>query len=142
VLGVDVVDETSAMVRFSDANECVRAAATYHNTLFNERPLLFAVPTEAHLQMVQSAPAARPQTGHRVFIFGLPFSFNWKDLKNLVEPFGSCFVDIKTDQTGRSRGFAVVRFDNYDDAMACINGLNNTELERRILNVRMDKDAA
>ncbi len=74
-----------------------------------------------------------------VFIFNIPFSMAWQDVKDLTNPFGSAYVEVPREHNGsRSKGYATVRFENMEIGKAFVERYNNTELEGRKLSVRFD----
>jgi cold-inducible RNA-binding protein len=66
-----------------------------------------------------------------IFVAKLDFRTESEDLKEAFEAFG--VVDsakvIMDHETGRSRGFAFVEMPNDDEALAAIDGLNETQLD-------------
>lgn len=81
-----------------------------------------------------------PIAGRQLFVGNLPFSFQWRDLKDLCEPFGKVVrSDIAMNGTGKSRGFGEVVFENAADATVCIAELNGTLINNREIEVREDK---
>lgn len=69
----------------------------------------------------------------KLFVGSLPFSTTDDDLQQLFAQYGTvASAKVMTDrETGRSRGFGFVEFDNDDEAKAAIDALNNSELEGR-----------
>ena len=70
-----------------------------------------------------------------VYIGNLPFSYREEHLRDLLAPFsGVGSIRIVTDRdTGRSRGFAFVTFDDDAAAKAAIAKLSGHEVEGRAL---------
>lgn len=66
-----------------------------------------------------------------IFVAKLDFRTQSEDLREAFEAYGE--VDsakvIMDHETGRSRGFAFVEMPNDDEALAAIEGLNETELD-------------
>lgn len=66
-----------------------------------------------------------------IFVAKLDFRTQSEDLREAFEAYGE--VDsakvIMDHETGRSRGFAFVEMSNDDEALAAIEGLNETELD-------------
>ena len=50
-------------------------------------------------------------------------------------------VDLKTRDDGRSRGWALVEFSSEEDAVSCVEQLNNAILQERCMTIRMDRKA-
>ncbi len=64
--------------------------------------------------------------GTSVYVGNLPWSFDWKALKDLFAEYGPGYADVKIGNDGRSRGYGIVRFDTPDAAAAAIAALNGT----------------
>jgi RNA recognition motif-containing protein len=80
--------------------------------------------------------------GTQLFVSNLPFEANWKDLKEHFSTAGEVQrAFIKVSDTGRSRGFGVVRFLKKEDAENAIETLNGVEFQGRPLDVRFDNKA-
>lgn len=72
----------------------------------------------------------------RLYVGNLPFSVKEDQLREIFETGERQLVDAKliTDrQTGRSRGFGFVEFENSEDAQAAIKELNGTEINGRAI---------
>jgi heterogeneous nuclear ribonucleoprotein M len=83
-------------------------------------------------------------TGTSVFVGNLPWSFDWKNLKDLFSKFNPGYADVKIGNDGRSRGYGIVRFDTPDAAAAAVAALNGTPVgdpPREII-VREDRSTA
>jgi RNA recognition motif-containing protein len=79
-----------------------------------------------------------------LFVAGLDFGMNEQELKECFASFGTVVsAKIVTDRaTGKSRGFGFVDMSNADEAQACINGLNNTNIKGRTIAVRFKEERA
>ena len=73
----------------------------------------------------------------KLFVGGLPFSTTDEELSEAFAPFGSVSsAKVITDrETGRSRGFAFVEYDNDDEGKAAIDGLDGKDLGGRTIHV-------
>ncbi|KAK0733399.1 hypothetical protein B0T26DRAFT_622939, partial [Lasiosphaeria miniovina] len=72
---------------------------------------------------------------------GLAWHTEENKLREKFEEFGPVeeAVVVKDRDTGRSRGFGFVRFENEADAIAAIENMNNIEFDGRT--IRVDKAA-
>ena len=80
----------------------------------------------------------------RLFVAGLPFSFNDQALADLFAQCGkvvSANVIIDRD-TGRSKGFGFVEMTTSEEAQAAITKLNNFDVEGRkiVVNVARPRE--
>lgn len=69
----------------------------------------------------------------RLFVAGLPFSFDDQALGDLFSQIGKVesATVIMDRETGRSKGFGFVEMSTPDEAQAAITKLNNTDVEGR-----------
>lgn len=80
----------------------------------------------------------------RLFVAGLPFSFNDQSLGDLFSQYGkveSATVIIDRE-TGRSKGFGFVEMSTPEEATEAIAKLNNTDVEGRkiVVNVARPRE--
>ncbi len=71
----------------------------------------------------------------KLYVGNLPFTTADEDLQQLFAQHGTlASAKVMTDrETGRSRGFGFVEFENDDEAKAAIEALNNSDFEGRTL---------
>lgn len=71
----------------------------------------------------------------RLFVAGLPYSFDSQALKDLFSKIGTVVsADVITDKfTGQSKGFGFVEMSTDEEAKKAIEELNETDLEGRKL---------
>jgi len=80
--------------------------------------------------------------GTQLYVGNLSYSTTWRDLKNHFSQAGEIVrADVKTSDSGRSKGFGIVRFTRSEDAEAAISSLGGVELDGRSLEVRLDHKA-
>ncbi|XP_028406038.1 myelin expression factor 2-like [Dendronephthya gigantea] len=76
---------------------------------------------------------------NRVYVYNLPFSLKWQDLKDHMKKVGDVvFAEIMEDSSGRSKGCGVVEFTSSEDAQRAIRELNDTNLGGRLMKIRED----
>ena len=75
--------------------------------------------------------------GKKLYVGNLPFSATDADLEALFGTFGSVVsaVVISDRETGRSRGFGFVEFENEGDAESAQQGLDGNDMDGRNLRV-------
>ena len=80
----------------------------------------------------------------KLFVGSLPWAVNDEALKEAFATYGNVIsANVVTDrQTGRSRGFGFVEFENDSEAAAAIEALNGSELDGRniVVNEAKPKD--
>ena len=72
-----------------------------------------------------------------IYVSNLSFKLQDEDLKQVFTSFGEVTSAkvIRDNQSGRSRGFGFVEFENKEDALKAMEGLNGKELIGKILSV-------
>lgn len=71
----------------------------------------------------------------KLFVGNIPYGMSEEDLREVFEEFGtisSCKL-ILDRETGRSRGFGFVEYGTGDEAQAAIDGLNNKDVQGKVL---------
>ncbi len=79
---------------------------------------------------------------NKLFVGGLSWGTESDSLRSAFAQYGTVTdaVVITDRETGRSRGFGFVTFDNSDDAKAAITAMDQSDLDGRTLNVNMAQD--
>jgi RNA recognition motif-containing protein len=74
---------------------------------------------------------------YKVFVGGLPFSTTDDELKELFAAHGAVAsaTVVKDRDTGRSKGFGFVEFENDDEGKAAEQALNGSDLGGRSISV-------
>ncbi len=71
----------------------------------------------------------------KLYVGNLPYNTSEEDLKELFSPYGAAenIALISDRETGRSKGFGFVEFQNDDEAKAAIDALNGHDFSGRAL---------
>ncbi|RTK95041.1 RNA-binding protein [Candidatus Saccharibacteria bacterium] len=74
---------------------------------------------------------------YKLFVGGLPFATTDEELNELFSQHGavSSAVVVKDRDTGRSKGFGFVEFENDDEGKAAEKALHNSDLGGRTITV-------
>ena len=76
----------------------------------------------------------------QLVVHGLPFSYDWVQLRDMMKASGKiCKVDIKKDQSGRSKGWATVQFEDDVSAQKAIDMFHGSLLQGRTIQVQKDR---
>lgn len=91
----------------------------------------------------QRSNTATGPTGANLFVFNFPRMFTDDDLARTFAPFGNVlsatvFID---KQTGRSKCFGFVSYDNVESAKYAINMLNGCQLGGKIIKVQLKRES-
>mmetsp|Transcript_27660 Transcript_27660/g.80861 ORF Transcript_27660/g.80861 Transcript_27660/m.80861 type:complete len:577 (-) Transcript_27660:73-1803(-) len=91
---------------------------------------------------IQTAKNCHGPDGCNLFIFHIPNDLSNMDLFNLFLPFGTVISAriMVEHETGRSRGFGFVSYDNRDSADAAIQQMNGFQIGRKRLKVQHKKE--
>ncbi|RZA04147.1 MAG: RNA-binding protein [Sphingobacteriaceae bacterium] len=78
----------------------------------------------------------------KIFIAKLPYQFKEADVTELFAPYGevSAVNVIMDRETGRSKCYAFVEMPNAEEALAAINGLNDTQILDKAIAVSEAKE--
>ena len=84
------------------------------------------------------------QMSKKLFVGGLSWGTDDEGLHSAFSQFGevSDAKVILDRETGRSRGFGFVTFENDDDADKAMDGMNGNELDGRTVNVNEARERA
>lgn len=81
-------------------------------------------------------------SGLQVVVHNLPWSMTWQGLKDLFSEAGNVArTDVMTDDHGRSKGYGTVLFSTKEEAQGSIDMFNETDVEGRMVTVRLDRYA-
>ncbi len=74
---------------------------------------------------------------YKLFVGGLPFATTDEELSELFSAHGTvAYAKVITDrETGRSKGFGFVEFENDDEGKAAEKAMNGTEISGRSITV-------
>ena len=74
---------------------------------------------------------------YKLFVGGLPFSTTDEELAQIFGEHGAVAsaVVVKDRETGRSKGFGFVEFENEDDNQKAVDQLNGKDLDGRAIAV-------
>jgi RNA recognition motif-containing protein len=77
-----------------------------------------------------------------IFVGGLPFKVDEKELREIFEKFGepSAVKLIIDKQSGRSKGFGFVEMEDEEAAQQAIEALDGSELYGRKIGVRVSEE--
>lgn len=118
-----------ALVEYSAPEEANYAITQLNNQRFEDRILNVRIDRSQIEDM----------GGTLVFVGNLPWSTTTEQLRVLFEPFHPFDVHVKSTMNGRSRGFAIARFDTPERAQVTITAMMGFVFEGRTLDVRLDK---
>lgn len=118
----------SGVVEFEDSESAQRAISKLQNLEINGRN-------------IQVREFREEEGGRKVFVGNLNWRTSWQDLKDKMREIGTVnFVKIFEDDQGRSKGSAIVEFENASDAQRAIEELHGEDYMGRNIQVREDRE--
>lgn len=116
------------------------------NTTQWDRPLdspVARIAASAPTQHPSSVPAMQSFSGTNLFVFHLPNEWREEDMARSFGAFGTIVsARIMTDRdTGRSRGFGFVSYDNPQSAQTALRSMNGFSILGKRLKVQFKKEA-
>lgn len=91
---------------------------------------------------IQTTESGQGPPGCNLFVFHIPNDMTNQDLFNYFSSFGNVISAriMVEKETGRSRGFGFVSYDNATSAEAAIKGMNGFQVGRKRLKVQHKKE--
>mmetsp|Transcript_23139 Transcript_23139/g.28441 ORF Transcript_23139/g.28441 Transcript_23139/m.28441 type:complete len:325 (-) Transcript_23139:227-1201(-) len=133
------------IVEFETPAEARKAMNTLNESELGGRSILIREDREDRDIKGQSQSPLKKKNdrgeGTQLVIHGLPWSYTWQQLKDMVANEGVEVIraDIVQGPNGRSKGFGTVAVGSTRDANKVIKELDGAELEGRPLSVKFDK---
>ncbi|KAG1681128.1 hypothetical protein FOA52_015570 [Chlamydomonas sp. UWO 241] len=84
---------------------------------------------------------AGESSGLQIVVQGIPWSYTWKELKDMFQSDDIERADVAMGSDGRSRGFGTVKFSSAEAAQAAIDQWHEQDLDGRRCAVFLDKYA-
>lgn len=150
LLGRDGRSKGCGVVEYQNADDARAAIRKLNDVVLMGRPVFVREDRESESRIgfsggrgaggVAAAPARRDVNSRQVYVANLPYSINWKDLKDLFRKAGPVDrADIFQDKEGRSRGTGTLSFDSSHDVGRAISMFNGYDWHGRRIEVREDK---
>ena len=131
--GKDGRSKGCAVVQFGSAKDARRAIEVLNDSMLGGRKIFVR-------EDRVGTPAGAVDPSRRVYIGNLPWSVDWRQLKDLLRQCGEVmYVDVAVEGN-RSKGYATAEFATSEAAAECIRQFNDFEVEGRTLNVREDRE--
>ncbi|XP_052459733.1 embryonic polyadenylate-binding protein isoform X2 [Carassius gibelio] len=121
-------------VHFETQEAANRAIETMNGMLLNDRKVFVGHFKSRKERMAEMGAKAMEFTN--VYIKNFSEDIDREKLKSIFSEFGKTLsVCVMTDESGCSRGFGFVNFENHEDARRAVNEMNGKELNGRVLYV-------
>jgi RNA recognition motif-containing protein len=74
-------------------------------------------------------------------VSNLAWRTSWQDLKDKFRDCGTVvYTNVMRDESGRSKGWGIVEFENSEEAVHAMNTMNGVEIHGRPIIVREDRE--
>ncbi|XP_026099859.1 embryonic polyadenylate-binding protein isoform X2 [Carassius auratus] len=121
-------------VHFETQEAANRAIETMNGMLLNDRKVFVGHFKSRKERMAEMGAKAMEFTN--VYIKNFSEDIDREKLQSIFSEFGKTLsVCVMTDESGCSRGFGFVNFENHEDARRAVNEMNGKELNGRVLYV-------
>ncbi|KAL1520805.1 hypothetical protein AB1Y20_022367 [Prymnesium parvum] len=134
----------AAIVQFASAAAAQHAVHKLHLAELDGQRLHLTLMAAGGASAHPSTPPPRQGflPGRRVYVGRLPADATWRDVQELLQPFGEIVqLQLPRDLGGRPRGFGVVEFATAEAVAAAVRKLEHVELRGHPLVVRDDTQA-
>ncbi|KAF8970529.1 hypothetical protein BGZ46_010425 [Entomortierella lignicola] len=147
LLSSDGRSKGCGVVEFTKADDAKEAIRRLNDVVLMGRPVFVREDRESDVRIGFSGgrgaglPSRNNDSGTRqIYIANLPYSVNWKDLKDMFRRAGPVDrADVFTTHDGRSKGSGTVSFDRSSDVTRAVSMFNGYEWHGRRIEVREDK---
>ncbi|KAF8948934.1 hypothetical protein BGZ47_001143 [Haplosporangium gracile] len=154
LLGRDGRSKGCGVVEYQNADDARAAIRKLNDVVLMGRPVFVREDRESETRIGFSGGRGGASTGtaagtgaarrdvntRQIYVANLPYSINWKDLKDLFRKAGPVDrADIFQDKEGRSRGTGTVSFGSSHDVGRAISMFNGYDWHGRRIEVREDK---
>lgn len=98
-------------------------------------------PRERPAKQQKSAPAPAQVNSNSVFVGNLSWDTDEDNLLGAFADFNVVNAAVQRQASGSSKGWALLEFENVDDAAAAVDAMNGVEIDGRTINCREDRGA-
>ena len=152
VVRADVVDGPDGrskgygLVEYSDWRDANRAMTTLNDTVINGRQIFVREDRESGVNSNANSNANSSQQGvgrvNKLYVGNLSWDVTWQDLKDHFKQCGNVVrADVVDGPDGRSKGYGLVEYSDWRDAIRAMMTLNDTVINGRQIFVREDREA-
>ncbi|KAI8603116.1 hypothetical protein EDD21DRAFT_369983 [Dissophora ornata] len=148
LLGSDGRSKGCGVVEYQNADDAKEAIRKLNDVMLLGRPVFVREDRESEARIGFSGgrgsglpPSRGTESGTRqVYVANLPYSVNWKDMKDLFRRAGPVDrADVFTTTDMRSKGSGTVLFERSGDVSRAVSMFNGFEWHGRRIEVREDK---
>mmetsp|Transcript_9760 Transcript_9760/g.18609 ORF Transcript_9760/g.18609 Transcript_9760/m.18609 type:complete len:312 (-) Transcript_9760:47-982(-) len=140
------VGRSYGIIQYSSAEDAQKCIQTMDRSMLKGQPVFVREDREVGQQDgsyegqdSQMQQGGNGGSGTQVVVFGIPYSYNNQELRDLFTQMSPISADVVVSGTGASKGYGTVNFGSPEDAAAAIQAWDQQQLEGRSLTVRMDK---
>lgn len=119
------------MIHYSSSELAEAAVSELNTSLLNGRPIHLRIDREGEVD---------PDGSSSVYVGNLPWQIMEDELNSAFASFEPYYCRIMKNMSGRSRGFAILKFHSEEISLRAINALHLTNIGGRAIEVTSFKD--
>ena len=119
-------------MEYSSVKLANEAVALLNGNILQDRPI--------HVRLDrQEQPVREEESLTSVFVGNLPWNIDDNDLETIFSPYAPVECQVSKNMAGKSRGFAIVKFQSLAEAEIAITNLHHSKLDERMIEVGNQK---
>ena len=119
------------MIHYSSSELAEAAVSELNTSLLNGRPIHLRIDREGEID---------PDGSSSVYVGNLPWQIMEDELNTAFASFEPYYCRIMKNMSGRSRGFAILKFHSEEISLRAISALHLTDIGGRAIEVTSLKD--
>ena len=119
------------LIHYSSSELAEAAVSELNTSLLNGRPIHLRIDREGEVD---------PDGSSSVYVGNLPWQIMEDELNSAFASFEPYYCRIMKNMSGRSRGFAILKFHSEEISLRAINALHLTNIGGRAIEVTSFKD--
>ena len=115
------------LIYYASAEQAEAAVVELNSSELNDRLLHLRVDREGQTD---------PEGASSMYVGNLPWQVTEEELESAFASYKPYYCRVMKNMSGRSRGFAILKFHSETDAVLAISSMNNFEIGGRAIEVR------
>lgn len=117
---------TFSLINYSSSELAEAAVSELNTTLLNGRPIHLRIDREGEVD---------PDGSSSVYVGNLPWQIMEEELNSAFARFEPYYCRVMKNMSGRSRGFAILKFHSEETSLLAISSMNLTDIGGRAIEV-------
>jgi RNA recognition motif-containing protein len=115
------------LIHFASVDLAVAAVAALNSVVMNDRAVHVRMDRDSEVDLLGS---------FCIYVGNIPWQTTEEELQEAFSSFSPHHCKVMKNMSGRSRGFAVLKFRTEEASLLAINAMNNSEIGGRRIEVR------